>query len=103
MRRRVYLILIFLIALASNCVQASRIDFDPIPSSLSILTGAANDQADEFQFVIITNDDDSDDTPTPIHAQTTIENIQSIFLSMRLNVSTAVTATLVERSTVLRL
>ena len=103
MRRRVFLILIFLIAVASNCVQGSHIGVDPILSPLSILAGAAYAQADEFQFVIITNYDDSDDTPTPIHAQTTIENIQSISLSLRLNVSIAVTAAPAERSTVLRL
>ena len=68
MSRRVHLsiILVFLIALATNCVQASRIDLDdPGSSPVTALKGSASTKTDDCQF-LVTNEDDSDETPNVI-------------------------------------
>ena len=91
----------FLVAITSNFIQAAQISVTQTTVSERVLSGAPNaQQTDDLAFIV--PDDDSDDTPVLILAQTTIENIQSAFLSLRLNVSTAVRATPVERHIVLR-
>jgi hypothetical protein len=68
MARRVHLstVLVFLIALASNCVQASHIDLDdPSSSPVTALNGSASTKTDDCQF-LVTNENDSDETPKVI-------------------------------------
>ena len=66
-------ILLFLTAIASNCIQATQISFDQ-KGSLVILLGDTQDAAQNDEVVfLVPDDDDSDDTPN--HLQTEIYSI----------------------------
>ncbi len=100
--RRFFIFACFLVAIASNSIQATHISASRVARSERLLRRVPNgEQTDASAFVI--PEDDPDGTPTVIVARTAIANIQSAILNLRLKVSTAVAATPAERHTVLRL
>ena len=103
LRRPRFLILVcFLVAITSNCIQATRVSISEAASA-ECLVSAAPDNEQTVDSTFILSDDDSDDTPTLILVQTPLEDIQSAFLNSHLNVSTSLTTARAERHTVLRL
>ena len=96
-------ILLFLTAIASNCIQAAQISFDQT-GSLVILLSDTQDAAqndDEVVF-LVADDDDSDDTPN--HLQTEIYSIHPTQYPVSLpHIGAVVTAVPAKRHTVLRL
>jgi len=101
-QQRFFILVCFLVAITSNCIQATYISVSQAPSCECMVSGAPNaEQTTDSAFII--SDDDSDDILPPILAQTPVEKIQSAFLNSHLNASTAVTAAWAERHTVLRL
>ena len=99
---RFFILACFLVAIASNFIQATRISVNQATSAERLLSGGTTSERDSA--FIVSDDDNSGDTPVLVLTQTTIENIPSAFLSFRLNLSTAITAAQAERNyTVLRL
>ncbi len=99
---RFFILALFLVAVTSNFIQATHISVSRTPLPAQLLTITPNTgQTDDLAFIV--SDDDTDDTPTLILSQTTIENVKSTFLSLRLNVSAWKMTPLDERPTVLKL
>jgi hypothetical protein len=96
-------ILVFLIAVASNCILASQIGLDFSPSPLTALENSTSSRADDGQF-LIADDDDSDQTVALSFVQYPILSVVEPVL-FSLNVLTAVVAGVhtKHRSTVLTL
>lgn len=100
-RPRFFILACFLVAITSNFIQVAQVSVSKAdPSERSLLSETPDAQQDDSAF-IVPGEDDSDETPVLLVAQTTIENIQSTLLSLRLNASTAVSSA--ERHMVLRL
>src|SRR5262245_35381981 len=101
-QQRFFILVCFLVAITSNCIQATYISVSEAALSERLVSGAPDGkQTTDSAFIV--PDDDSDDTPTLILVQIPVENIQAAFLNSHWNVSTAVTASAAERHTVLRL
>ena len=98
---RFFILACFLLAIASNFIQATYISVSQATSEHLLSTAPDGEQSTDSVFIV--PDDDSDDTPTLILVQTPLEDIQSSFLNSHLNVSPAVTDARTERHTVLRL
>ena len=97
---RFFILVCFLVAITSNCIQATYISASQAASCKCLVSGAPNaEQTTDSAFIV--PDDDLGDTPTLVLAQSVLENIQSAF--SHLNMSTAVTESLAKRHTVLRL
>ena len=87
-RPRFFVLALFFVAIASNFIQAAQISVSQTARSAYLLTRAPNaEQTDDSAFIM--PDDDSDDTPIPILAQNSIDNIQSAVLSLRLDLPMA--------------
>ena len=98
---RVLVILCFFTAIASNCIQASQISFDPIASLVTLLDGSPeSEQKNELSFLI--TDDDSDDSDHPMPAETEIDGTQPLRFSPSYT-EVVVTAIQIKSHTVLRL
>ena len=92
----------FLVAIASNSVQATQISLDPIASLVTLL-GAPPDAAQKDDSTFLGTDDDNSDAANHlIHAGTTIDAIQP-FSFLPCYPAVAVTAVQIKSHTVLRL
>jgi hypothetical protein len=91
----------FLVAIASNCIQAAQISFNQSPSVVLFGEPALPVQNDDSVF-LITDDDDSDQTPNLILTQTEIDDIEPFPFSLS-HPGAFVTAVQAKRHTVLRL
>ena len=98
---RLPILLSFLIAIASNCIQATQISFDQ-RGSLVTLLGAPPDAAQNEDLAFLVTDDDSDGAPKLMLAETEVHGIQP-FRSFRCCPAVAVTAVQLKPLTVLRL
>ena len=99
---RFFILAFFFVSITSNFIQAAQISLSHTATAESLLSRASDaKETDDSTFIV--PEDDSDDTPCLILAQSTIQNIQSAFLILRLNVSAAVMTVPAERHTVLRL
>ena len=100
-QRRFCILVCFLVAITSNCIQASYISVSQAANSECLVNGAPDgEQTADSAFIV--SDDDPDDILTKILAQTPLENILA-FSNLHLNMSTALTTARAERHTVLRL
>jgi hypothetical protein len=98
---RLQILLCFLVAIASNCIQAAQISFNQSLSVVLFGEPATPAQNDDSVF-LIADDDDSDQTPNLILTQTGIDGIQPLLFSLS-HSEAAVTAVQAERHTVLTL
>ena len=98
---RLPILLCFLIAIASNCIQATQISFDQLTSNLTLVDDTPDTaQKDDSAFLV--TDDDSDDADRLIHAETEIDALQPFRFSPRYP-AVAVAAVQIKSHTVLRL
>lgn len=72
--------LVFLLAIASNCIQTSQIALDPIGSLVTELTATdLTFRTDDSQF-LVADDHDSSDSPDVIRTEPQTYDIQSVLL-----------------------
>ena len=98
---RLPILLCFLIAIASSCIQATQISLDRM-ISLADFIGQTSSKAQNDDSVFVITDDDSNDTPPLILLQTEIDGIQPFPFSFPYP-GAVVMAVEAKRHTVLRL
>ena len=94
---------IFLIAIASNCVQASQITLDPIVTVLDesdFSDDSVSSKGEDSEFLLA--DDESDDTKSPLLLQNTRTPIDAVLFSVTFPIA-VVAAVQLKHSAVLRL
>jgi hypothetical protein len=92
--------LIFLIALASNCVSATRTTLDSLSTSVPVLTQLNSVNADQLDSLIA--DDASDGTPTLLLIHSAIALVDSV-PSPTIFTAVSVVGVKVQQPTVLRI
>ena len=93
-------LLVFLIAFASNCVQASRVTLDSVLTSTPVFSGLNSSRADHLDFLIA--DDQSDDTPILNLVHDTVSPIEAVHFPRSFS-PVFVVAGKVKQATILRI
>jgi hypothetical protein len=94
------ILFIFLIAISSNCLQASWAVLVPITSNAKIIDDLDDSNAANPEFLLA--EDESDDTPNPALAENAFPSTEPVIFSFAFRTAD-LAAVQVKRSTVLRL